>query len=224
MNRTRQLASEFIATALLLTVVIGSGVMGERLTEGQPALALLANSVATAAGLYVLIEIFGPISAHMNPVVSLVQAVRGELSWSALGPNVAAQLSGAVCGAALAHAMFGLPMLEWSSTVRTGAGLWLAEIVATAGLVVVVLRAPAGRSATLVAAYIGAAYWFTASTSFANPAATFGRMFSDTFTGVSPASVSPFMAAQLVGAALGMWVDRLLGRSAPITTPASTVR
>lgn len=205
----RKLAGEALGTALLLAVVIGSGIMGERLAGGNVAIALLANTLATVGGLYILIEVFGPISgAHFNPAVSAVMAWRGELPATALVPYIVAQLLGAMLGAWLAHAMFDLPVLQWSTKLRAGAGQWIAEAVATAGLLLVILRAPAGRAAAMVASYIGAAYWFTASTSFANPAAAFGRMFSDSFAGISPASAPSFVAAQLVGAALGLGLHR----------------
>jgi glycerol uptake facilitator-like aquaporin len=200
MSLAHRLLSEFVATALLLTIVIGSGIMGERLSDGNVAIALLANSLATVGGLYMLIEIFGPVSAHMNPAVSLVLALRRELPATALPPYVIAQLAGAACGAWLAHAMFDLPILQWSDKLRTGSGQWIAEAVATAGLILVVLRAPAGRVAILVAAYIGAAYWF-----------------SDSFAGIAPASVAGFVAAQLLGAALGLGLHHVLGR-APVAT------
>jgi glycerol uptake facilitator-like aquaporin len=210
---SKRMLAEAVGTAGLLAVVIGSGIMGERLSGGNVAIALLANTLATIGGLYVLIEVFGPVSgAHFNPAVSLVMALRRELPWHAIGPYVLAQLVGAACGAWLAHAMFDLPILQWSTKVRTGAGLWIAEGVATAGLLLVILRAPAGRAAAMVAAYIGAAYWFTASTSFANPAAAFGRMFSDSFAGIAPGSVSGFVVAQLVGAGVGLGVHVSLGR------------
>jgi len=205
MDLPRKLLAEAIGTAALLAVVIGSGVMGERLAGGNTAVALLANTLATVGGLYVLIEVFGPISgAHFNPAVSAVMAFRGELPASALVPYVAAQLIGAMLGAWLAHAMFDMSILQWSSKLRSGAGQWIAEAVATAGLLLVILRAPAGRAAAMVASYIGAAYWFTASTSFANPAAAFGRMFSDSFAGIAPSSVPGFVIAQLAGAAIGL--------------------
>ena len=201
----RKLGAEALGTALLLAVVIGSGIMAERLAGGNVAVALLANTLATVGGLYILIEVFGPISgAHFNPAVSAVMTWRGELPKSALLPYVAAQLLGAMLGAWLAHAMFDLAILQFSTKVRSGMGQWIAEAVATAGLLLVILRAPAGRAAAMVAAYIGAAYWFTASTSFANPAAAFGRMFSDSFAGIAPASAPGFMLAQLAGAALGL--------------------
>lgn len=207
----RQLLSETLGTALLLAVVIGSGVMAERLSGGNNAIALLANTLATVAGLYVLIELFGPLSgAHFNPAVSLVMALRGTLPGVALAPYIAAQLLGAMLGAWLAHAMFEMPLLQFSTQLRSGGGQWIAEAVATFGLVLVILRAPAARVAPMVAAYIGAAYWFTASTSFANPAAAFGRMFSDSFAGIAPASVPAFVGAELVGAALALAADRAL--------------
>ncbi len=211
MRLARRLAAESLGTALLLAVVIGSGVMAERLAGGNVALALLANTLATVGGLYVLIEVFGPLSgAHFNPAVSAVMAWRRQLPAGALLPYVAAQLVGAVAGAWLAHAMFDLPVLQVSAKLRSGTGQWIAEAVATFGLVLVILRAPAGRAAAMVAAYIGAAYWFTASTSFANPAAVFGRMFSDSFAGIAPASAPGFVLAELAGAALAVAAHRLL--------------
>lgn len=209
---SRRLLAEALGTALLLAVVIGSGVMAERLAGGNLAVALLANTAATVGGLYVLIEVLGPVSgAHFNPAVSAVMAWRGALPRTHLAGYVAAQLSGAWVGALLAHAMFDLPLLQWSARPRSGPGQWLAEAVATAGLLLVILRAPAGRASALVAAYIGAAYWFTASTSFANPAAAFGRMFSDSFAGIAPASVPGFVLAELAGAVLGLALHRALG-------------
>jgi len=195
---------------LLMAVVIGSGAMGERLAGGNVAIALLANTLATVGGLYVLIEVFGPVSgAHFNPAVSLVMAFRGQLTWRGLALYTLVQLLGAMLGAWLANAMLELPVLELSTKMRSGTGLWLAEVVATFGLLLVILRAPQQRVAAMVAAYIGAAYWFTASTSFANPAAAFGRMFSDTFAGIAPGSVFGFVAAELVGMGLAMWVNRV---------------
>lgn len=205
----QKLLAEGLGTALLLAVVIGSGIMGERLAGGNVAVALLANALATVGGLYVLIELMGPISgAHFNPVVSLVLALRGALPRQLLLPYVAVQLLGAVLGAWLVHAMFDLPLLQWATKVRSGPGQWLAEAVATFGLLLVVLRAPSQRAAAMVAAYIGAAYWFTASTSFANPAAVLGRMFSDSFAGIQPASAPGFVLAQLVGAGLAVWLHQ----------------
>jgi glycerol uptake facilitator-like aquaporin len=200
-----------VGTAALLCAVIGSGIMAENLSGGNVAVALLANTLATVFALYVLIETIGPISgAHFNPAVSWVMAWRKELPMRLLAGYVAAQLLGAAMGAWLAHAMFELPILQWSTHVRTGPSQWLAEAVATAGLLFVILRSPPGKASALVACYIGAAYWFTASTSFANPAAVFGRMLSDTFAGIDPSDALGFVASQLVGAALGWLLHRVL--------------
>lgn len=207
----QRLLSEYLATALLLAAVIGSGIMAERLSGGNVALALLANTFATVGALYVLIELFGPVSgAHMNPAVSLAFGSLRRLSWRSAAGYVAAQLAGAASGALLAHAMFAAPILQTSAHARSGPALWLAEAVATAGLLLVALRAPASRAAAMVAAWIGAAYWFTASTSFANPAAAFGRMLSDSFAGIAPSSVPGFVAAQLAGAALAVGLHWML--------------
>lgn len=211
MSLSRKLLAEALGTTLLLAIVIGSGVMAERLSAGNAAMALLANTLATVFGLYVLIELLGPVSgAHFNPAVSLVMAGRGTLPRGQLLPYISAQLAGAVLGAWLAHAMFELPLLQFSVKLRGGAGQWMAEIVATAGLLLVILRGPAAKAPALVACYIGAAYWFTASTSFANPAASFGRMWSDSFAGIAPASVPGFVTAQLLGAGLGWWLSHCL--------------
>ena len=200
----KALLAEALGTMLLLAIVIGSGIMAERLAGGNTAVALLANTAATVGGLYILIEVFGPISgAHFNPAVSMVMTLRGELPAKRAAAYVVAQLLAATAGAALAHAMFDLPIQQVSTKIRSGQGQWIAEAVATAGLLLVILRAPAGKASAMVAAYIGAAYWFTASTSFANPAAAVGRMVSDTFAGIAPASVPGFIGAQLVGALIG---------------------
>ncbi len=207
MTHWRRYVAELVGTAALLCAVIGSGIMAEQLAGGNTAVALLANTLATVFALYVLIETIGPISgAHFNPVVSLVMAYRNDLDKHHLLGYIVAQLIGAALGAWLAHAMFDLDILQWSTKVRTGPAQWLAEAVATAGLLFVILRSPQGKASSLVACYIGAAYWYTASTSFANPAAAFGRMFSNTFAGISPADVPAFMVAQLVGGFLGMWI------------------
>lgn len=220
----RRLLGELLGTALLLAVVIGSGIMAERLSGGHAAIALLANTLATVGGLYILIEVFGPVSgAHFNPAVSLVMALRGVLPRRLLVPYIAAQLLGAVLGAWLAHAMFDATLLQLSTKVRSGTGQWIAEAVATAGLLLVILRAPAGRVAAMVACYIGAAYWFTASTSFANPAAALGRMFTDSFAGISPASVPGFVIAQLVGAALGALAHKALSLEGGQSADGSSV-
>ena len=208
----RRLFAEFVATAGLLVVVIGSGIMAERLAGGNVAIALLANALATVGGLYVLIELFGPVSgAHMNPAVSVALALRGRHAWPDVAPYAIAQTLGAVAGACVANAMFELPLVQWSTTSRAGAGLWLGEVVATAGLVLIVLRAPPARMAAMVAAYIGAAYWFTSSTAFANPAVTFGRMFSDTFTGIAPVDVPAFVGAQCMGVGVATVLNVTIG-------------
>ncbi|OYQ40498.1 glycerol uptake facilitator [Rhodoferax sp. TH121] len=215
---TQQLLSEFVGTAALLCAVIGSGIMAQRISGGNDGIALLANTLATVFALYVLIESLGPISgAHFNPLVTLVMWSKGQLAPTntaqAATLFIAAQLSGAVTGAALANAMFELPLLHFSQNMRggwdaagqfTGWGQWVAEAVATGGLLFTILRAPEGKASALVACYIGAAYWFTASTSFANPAAVMGRMFSDTFAGIAPASAPGFVLAQTIGAFLGV--------------------
>jgi glycerol uptake facilitator-like aquaporin len=210
---TQKALAEFTGTAALLCAVIGSGIMAERLAGGNVAVALLANTLATVFALYVLIETLGPVSgAHFNPLVTLVMTLRQATPEPLPARHatllIAGQLAGAVLGAWLAHAMFDLALLQTSSMLRGGWGQWLAEAVATGGLIFVILRSPPGKASALVACYIGAAYWFTASTSFANPAAAFGRMFSDTFAGISPASVPGFVAAQLVGAGLGAFPRR----------------
>ncbi len=203
--------SELVGTGALLCAVIGSGIMAEQLAGGNLAIALLANTLATVFALYVLIEILGPISgAHFNPVVSIVLAFRKDLARHHLFGYVIAQLVGAALGAWVAHAMFDLEILQWSTKVRTGPSQWFAELVATGGLIFVIFRSPEGKASTLVACYIGAAYWFTASTSFANPAAAFGRMFTNTFAGISPADVPAFMVAQIVGGFLGFMLYLLL--------------
>ena len=215
MKLGRAAFAEFLGTAGLLAAVIGSGIMAERLAGGNDAIALLANTLATVFALFVLIETLGPVSgAHFNPVVTVVLALRQpttQVRRRVLVPVfILAQLLGAVAGAWLAHAMFGLELLQASTKVRTGMGQWLAEAVATAGLLLVILRAPAGKGSALVACYIGAAYWFTASTSFANPAAVLGRMVSDSFAGIAPDSSPAFVLAQCIGAAAGFTLARWL--------------
>jgi glycerol uptake facilitator-like aquaporin len=212
MTTARRLLAETLGTAGLLAVVVGSGIMAERLAGGNAAIALLANTLATVGGLYVLIELFAPVSgAHFNPLVSAVMAWRGVLPRALLLPYVLAQMLGAALGAGLAHAMFGLPLVQLATQPRSGAGLWIAEAVATFALLLVVLRARPERVAAMVAATIGAGYWYTASTSFANPAATFGRMLTDSYTGIAPSSVPMFVLAQFAGAVSAWAVHRALG-------------
>ncbi len=209
MSLARRASAEFAGTGLLVTAVVGSGVAAARLSPHDVGLQLLENAIATALALAVLILIFGPVSgAHFNPVVSAVDWWLGRRAGTGLTPTnlggyVAAQVTGGILGAALADVMFGLPAVSWSRTHRGGGSLWLAEIVATSGLVLcIVALTRSGRTAAVpaaVGAYIGAAYWFTSSTSFANPAVTIGRAFTDTFAGIAPTSVPGFMAAQLLG-------------------------
>ena len=213
----KKCSGELLGTAMLLAVVIGSGIMGERLAAGNVAVALLANTAATVCGLYILIEIVGPISgAHFNPVVSAVMVIRGVLDKQDLLAYIFAQLAGAVLGAWLAHAMFDISLFQLSTKVRSGTGQWIAEMVATAGLLLVILRAPSEKVAAMVAAYIGCAYWFTASTSFANPAVTIARSLSNTFAGIAPTSAPLFILAQLAGAlaAVGVFGGWLKGERA----------
>ncbi|WP_174875725.1 aquaporin [Vogesella oryzae] len=203
----RAYVAEALGTALLLAVVVGSGIMAQQLAAGNVAVALLANALATGAGLLVLITLLGPLSgAHFNPAVSLVMAWRGELPAGRLLPYLLCQVAGAVLGVWLAHAMFELPLWQLSQHVRTGWPQWLAEGVATAGLLLTILggvRHARDKVPVLVALYIVAAYWFTASTSFANPAVTLARSLTDTFAGIRPQDVAGFVVAQLAGAALG---------------------
>lgn len=220
----QKLLAEFLGTAALLCAVIGSGLMAERLSGGNDGVALLANTLATVFALYVLIETLGPVSgAHFNPLVTLVMWSNGQLSHVKPAQEatffIVFQLLGAAAGAWLAHLMFDLPLLQWSAKLRggydaagqfAGWGQWVAEAVATAGLIFVILRAPSAKVSALVACYIGAAYWFTASTSFANPAAVLGRMMSDSFAGIAPASALGFVAAQGVGAFVGFTISRWL--------------
>lgn len=197
--------SEALGTAFLLATVIGSGIMAQRLSGGNDALALLCNTLPTGAILTVLILIFGPVSgAHFNPAVTLAFALRGELPWPMACMYLAAQVSGAIIGVWAAHLMFELPVWQFSTHVRTGPGQWFAEAVATFGLVLTIFGCVARTPhsvAYAVGLYIMAAYWFTASTSFANPAVTIARSLSDTFAGIAPAGVLAFVLAQLIGAA-----------------------
>lgn len=202
--RRRALLAEALGSLLLFATVIGSGVMAERLAGGNVAIALLGNTLATGAILFVLITMFGPVSgAHLNPAVTLVMRLRGHLTTRMALSYVAAQLAGGVVGVWLAHAMFDVPMLELSTKMRGGAGQLIGEAVATFGLLLTILGTTQARPAAVpagVALYITAAYWFTSSTSFANPAITVARSMSDTFAGIAPACVPAFVAAQIAGA------------------------
>jgi glycerol uptake facilitator-like aquaporin len=209
---SRRLLAETLGTAFLLATVVGSGIMAAKLAGGNVALALLGNTLPTGAILVVLILIFGPISgAHMNPAVSLAFALQRALSWRDFCGYIAAQLVGALLGVWTAHLMFDLPVWQFSTTVRTGAAQWFAEAVATFGLMVTIFgtvaRAPTATPFA-VGLYITAAYWFTASTSFANPAVTVARAFSDTFAGIAPQNVAAFIGSQLLGMAAGLLAAR----------------
>jgi glycerol uptake facilitator-like aquaporin len=201
MTLARRLAGEALGTALLLIAVVGSGIMAERLAGGNAALALLANSLATGGALVALIVTFGPISgAHFNPAVTLALAARGETKWADVPWYVAVQFAAAIAGVAAAHAMFGLPLLEWSQKARPGFAQMWAEFIATFGLLAIVLSCVATGSRAVpyaVAAYITGAYWFTSSTSFANPAVTVARALTDTFAGIARADAPGFIAAQI---------------------------
>ena len=227
---SRALLSEGLGSLLLAATVVGSGVMAERLANGNTAVALLANTGATVAVLAVLIGLLGPISgAHFNPAVSLVQALRGALPWPRAFGYAIVQILGCCAGAILAHAMFQLPLVQTSMHARTGMAQWLAEGVATCGLLLVVLGHRRSQDAAwMVAGWIGAAYWFTASTSFANPAITVARSLSDTFAGIRPVDVPGFVGAQVIGALVALWISRYLFSPQEVsvtgsdTTPAAT--
>ena len=210
----RRIAAEGLGSFFLFACVIGSGIMGANLSQGNDAVALLANTLATGAILFVLITMFGPISgAHMNPAVSLVAASRGELAWRDAGAYITAQLAFGILGAWAAHLMFDLPTLQLSVKARTGLGQWTGEAVATFGLILTILGTVRFRREWVpatVALYIAAAYWFTSSTSFANPAITIARSLSDTFAGIAPHDVPPFVVAQLLGAGLAAFAARWL--------------
>jgi len=212
LSLSQRLIAEAIGSLLLAATVVGSGIMAERLAGGNSAVALLANTAATVAVLGTLIALFGPISgAHFNPAVSLIESLRGKLLWSDALTYTIAQIIGCCAGVLLAHTMFELPIWQHSAHIRTGPAQWLAEGVATFGLLLVVLGHRRSEDAPwMVACWIGAAYWFTASTSFANPAITIARSLSDTFSGIRPADVPEFIVAQLVGALGALWCARLL--------------
>lgn len=208
----QRLWAEAIGSFFLFATVIGSGIMAERLAQGNDAIALLGNTVATAAMLFVLIAMLGPVSgAHFNPAVSLVMRLRGDCCWPGLAATVAVQLGAGILGAWAVHAMFDVPIIQLSQKLRDGPGQWLGEFIATFGLILTILLTVRHRPAAVpasVALYIAAAYWFTSSTSFANPAITVARSLSDSFSGIAPTSVPPFIAAQFVGALTAHWLDR----------------
>ena len=216
---SRRVAAEFMGTGFLVAAVVGSGIMGERLSGGNAALALLANTLATGAALAVLIIVFRPVSgAHLNPVVSLSEAFRGGITWKDAWLYITAQISGGITGTACANLMFALPLFSISHHMRTGAPQWFSEFVATFGLAITIrmsARFAPEKLAYAVAGYIVAAYWFTASTSFANPAVTIARSLSDTFAGIRPADVPAFLAAQVAGGfsatAVSDWISCQLG-------------
>jgi glycerol uptake facilitator-like aquaporin len=215
----RQLVAECLATALLLTAVVGSGIMAERLAGGNVAIALLVNALATGGALVALILTFGPISgAHLNPAVTLADAAAGGISWRNAVAYLAAQIAGAYLGVAVAHAMFGLPLFSASRHVRAGPGQFLGEFVATFGLLATIWGVARRRASAVpfaVAGYIVAAYWFTASTSFANPAVTLARAASDTFAGIRPSDAPAFILAQLLGASAATLLFRWLVPALP---------
>lgn len=204
MSLSRKVAAELLGTAALLMIVVGSGIMGENLAQGNPAIALLANSLATGAGLFVLIQCLGPISgAHFNPAVSIIETFWGRLGRKDLLAYWIAQFLGAIFGVWMTHLLFHLPVIQLSTKERFGAHLWLSENVATIGLIATIVLARRKNAECVplcVAAYITAAYWFTSSTSFANPAVTVARMFTDTFCGIAPDGVLPFIVSQALGA------------------------
>ena len=210
----RRLMAEGVGSFFLFATVIGSGIMAENLSGGNDAVALLGNTVATGAILFVLITMLGPISgAHMNPAVSMVAAWRRELSWRDAGAYIVAQLALGILGAWAAHLMFDLPTLQLSVKARTGLGQWAGEAIATFGLILTIIGTTRHRPAAVaasVALYISAAYWFTSSTSFANPAITIARSLSDSFAGIAPRDAPPFIIAQLIGAGLAALVAGLL--------------
>ncbi|APW42918.1 aquaporin [Rhodoferax saidenbachensis] len=222
MNWRREFVAEFIGTAMLLATVVGSGIMGERLAGGNVAVALLANTLATGAALIALIATFGPTSgAHFNPLVTFTEVALKRASWSKASVYLVAQVLGAIAGVMAAHYMFELPLLMESAHVRTGTHQWWSEIVASFGLLTVILNVAKTRPdfvPVAVGAYITAAYWFTASTSFANPAVTIARSLTDTFSGIRPTDVAGFILSQVVGAALALALFKWSEGAEPTTT------
>lgn len=210
----QRLLGEALGSFFLFMTVIGSGIMGEALAGGNVAVALLGNTAATGAMLFVLIAMLGPVSgAHFNPAVSIVMRLRGDCCWKGLAATVAVQLGAGVLGVWAAHLMFDLPIIQFSDKPRTGIGQWAGEFIATFGLLLTIIGTARHRPAAVpasVALYIAAAYWFTSSTSFANPAITLARSLSDTFAGIAPADAAGFIAAQFAGALSGHWVGKVL--------------
>ena len=210
----QRLWAEALGSFFLFATVVGSGIMAERLAGGNVAVALIGNTLATAAILYVLITMLAPVSgAHFNPAVSLVARLQGDGSWKGLGATIAVQILAGIAGVWTAHAMFDLPILQASTHIRTGPGQWLGEFVATFGLVMTILLTVRHRAEAVplsMALYIAAAYWFTSSTSFANPAITIARSLSDSFAGIAPADVPAFIAAQLAGALTAHGFERAI--------------
>jgi glycerol uptake facilitator-like aquaporin len=217
---SRAVLAELVGTAALLAVVVGSGIMAERLSPANAGVALGANAVATGLALYVLITVLGPVSgAHLNPIVTIATVLHAERTIASSIPYFAVQFVGAICGVWLAHSMFDLPILQIGSHIRSGIGQWISEAVATAGLLLTIggcRRFAPGQVAVAVGAYITAAYWFTASTSFANPAVTVARALSNSFAGIRPSDVAGFMVAQAVGMVAGVLLVRVLYRDAPL--------
>lgn len=213
-STSRRAAAEVLGTALLLAAVVGSGIMADKLSGGNAALALLCNAIATGAALFVLITIFGPVSgAHFNPIVTGVMLARGMIGSSSVGVYIAAQVAGGIAGVFAAHAMFDQPLLQVSAAVRHGAGQWTAEAIAAFGLLLTILgtvKFAPDKVPAAVGLYILSAYWFTASTSFANPAVTIARAFTNTFAGIAPADVAGFIMAQCLGAVAAHFTGRWL--------------
>ncbi|MEJ6745806.1 MAG: MIP/aquaporin family protein [Yoonia sp.] len=209
-SNSTKLFAEGLGTAFLLIGVVGSGIMGESLADGNTAIALLANAIATGCILYVIITTLGPVSgAHFNPIVTLAFAFRGEHAWKMVGPYIAVQIIGGILGVWAVHLMFDQPIMQASTTLRTGTAQWSSEIIATFGLLFVIfggLRHKVDAVPPLVALYITGAYWFTSSTSFANPAVTIARGFSDTFAGIAPSNIAMFIVMQIVGLVVGHFV------------------
>lgn len=218
----KRAAAEWLGSAFLLAAVVGSGIMAAKLSSGNAAIALLCNTIPTGAILAVLILMFAPVSgAHFNPAVSLAFALRGELRWPDACVYAVAQVAGAIAGAWAAHLMFELPVLQVSATVRSGTGQWFAEAIATFGLMLAIIGCRANAPASVpyaIGLYITSAYWFTASTSFANPAVTLARALTDTFSGIAPGGVPAFIAAQVFGAIIGVLVAGWMWREHPAST------